>query len=83
MILTLDAVIHFFSQDTLAYDDVSSDQESYFDHMSPRCDIDLENSNSNNINFRMTLWLTMLHHHTKFGNKMACDSENIIRTNIP
>ena len=24
----------------------------------------------------------MLHHHTKFGNKMFCGSEDIIRTNI-
>ena len=24
----------------------------------------------------------MLHHHTKFGNKMFCDSEDIIQTNI-
>ena len=56
--LDLDAVIQFFSQGTLAYDDVSSDQvwqpgnqqfrkycrKSYFDHMSPCCDLDLENS---------------------------------------
>ena len=30
---------------------------------------------------RKTLWHTMLHHHTKFGNKMFCDLENIIQTN--
>ena len=30
----------------------------------------------------MKLRLMMLHHHTKFGNKMFCDSENIIQTNI-
>ena len=30
----------------------------------------------------MTLGLMMLHHHTKFGNKMFCDSGNI-QTNIP
>ena len=24
----------------------------------------------------MTLWLMMLHHHTKFGNKMFCNSED-------
>ena len=28
----------------------------------------------------MTLWLMILHHHTKFGNKMFCDSEDIIWT---
>ena len=28
----------------------------------------------------MALWLMMLHDHTKFGNKMFCDSENIIPT---
>ena len=27
----------------------------------------------------MALWLMLLHHHTKSGNKMFCDSENIIR----
>ena len=32
--------------------------------------------------FQMTLLLMMLHHHTKFGNKMFCSSEDIIRTNI-
>ena len=28
----------------------------------------------------MTLWLMMLHHHTKFGNKIFCGSEDIIQT---
>ena len=32
--------------------------------------------------FCMTLWLMMLHHHTKFGIKMICGSEDIILTNI-
>ena len=32
--------------------------------------------------FCMTLWLMMLHHHTKFGNKMFCSSEDIIWTKI-
>ena len=27
-------------------------------------------------------WLMMLHHHTIFGNKIFCDSENIIRIKI-
>ena len=30
----------------------------------------------------MTLWLMVLHHHTKFGNKMLNGSEDIIWTNI-
>ena len=80
---------------TLASYDISSDQvwlprnqqfrkysrKSYFNHMSPRCDLDLKDSN-NNIFFPMTLWLMILHHHTKFGTKMFCDSENIIQANI-
>ena len=92
--LTLIAVFQFFSQDTLAYDGVSSDQvwlprnqqfrrysrKSYFDHMSPCCDLDLENRNQ--FFFHMTLWLIMLHHHTKFGNKTFCSSGDIIWTNI-
>ena len=58
--------------------------------MNPRCDLDLEDSKktptttkktNQTKNLRMTLWVMMLHHHTKFGNKMFCDSENI-RTNI-
>ena len=48
--------------------------------MSPHCDLDLEDSR--NKIFCMALWLMMLHHHTKVCNKMFCDSENIIWTNI-
>ena len=47
--------------------------------MSPHCDLDLEDSNNNN-KICMTIQLMMLHHHTKFGNKMFCESENIIQT---
>ena len=36
-------------------------KESYFDHMSPCCDLDLEDSTFFPL---MTLWLMMLHHHT-------------------
>ena len=46
--------------------------------MSPHCDFDLEDSNNNNKISHMTLWL-MFHHHTKFGNKLFCDLENIIQ----
>ena len=46
--------------------------------MSPWCDLDLEDSKQ--LFSRMILWLMMLHHHTKYGNKMSCDSENIICT---
>ena len=56
-------------------------EESYFDHMSPRCDLDLEDSKQFFF-FCMTIWLTMLHHHTKFGYKLVCGSEDIIRINI-
>ena len=30
--------------------------------------------------FCMTLWLMMLHYHTRFGNKMFCGSEYIVQT---
>ena len=32
--------------------------------------------------FRMTLWLMILHHYSKFDNKIFCGSEDIIWTNI-
>ena len=35
--------------------------------MSPRCDLDLEDSKQ--FLFRVTLWLILQHHHTKFDNK--------------
>ena len=47
--------------------------------MNPRCDLDLKDANL----FRMTLWFMRLQHHTKFGNKMFCDSEDVIQTNMP
>ena len=46
--------------------------------MSPRCDRDLEDSKQ--FLFCVTLWLNLQHHHTKFGNKMFCGSEDITRT---
>ena len=48
--------------------------------MSLRCDLGLEDSKQ--FLFRMTLWVILLHQHTKFGNKMFCGSKDIIRTNI-
>ena len=48
--------------------------------MRPRCDLDLEDSKQ--FLFCVTLWLILQHHHTKFGNKMFCGSEDIIWTNI-
>ena len=59
----------FFSQDILAYGDVSSDQvwlprnqqfrkysrKSHFDHMSPHYDLDCKDSNNNNKNLQDTL----------------------------
>ena len=92
MTLTLNAVIHFFSQDTLAYDDVSSDQvwlpgNQQFREYSRKSHILITWA------FTVTLALKIaidrftlalkLHHHTKFGNKMFCDSENIIKQHIP
>ena len=47
----------------------------YFDHMSPHCDHDLGDSEQF---FHMILWLTTLHNHIKFGNKMFSSSEDII-----
>ena len=32
--------------------------------------------------FFMTLWLIMLQKHTRFGDKMFCGSEDIVRTKI-
>ena len=43
--------------------------------MCPRCDRDLEDSKQ--FLFCVTLWLNLQHHHTKFGNKMFCGSEDI------
>ena len=45
----------FFSQDSLASNDVSSvlvwlPRNQHFDHMSPHCGLDLENSNNNKTN---------------------------------
>ena len=48
---------------------------SYFDHTSPCCDLDLENSNNY---FCMTLQLIMMHHNTEFGYKMFSGLKNII-----
>ncbi len=39
-----------------------------FDHKSPHGDFDLEDSKQ--FLFPMTLWLILLHHHTKFGNNV-------------
>ena len=47
--------------------------------MSPLCDLDLEDSN-NNKTISAWFWIMLLHHYTKLGNKMYCDSENIIWT---
>ena len=94
MTLTLNAELQFFSPDTLAYNDESSDQvqlprnqqfrkysrKSYFDHKSPCCDLHLDLEDSTHKKICMTLWLIMLHHHTKFGNKTFRDLENFIQT---
>ena len=47
--------------------------------MSPCYDLDLENSKPI---FLHAFWPTVMHHNTKFGNKMLGSLENIIWTNI-
>ena len=42
--------------------------------MSPRCNLDLEDSKQ--FLFCVTLSLILQHHQTKFGNKMFCGSED-------
>ena len=49
--------------------------------MSPRCDLDLENS-KRLFFFCMTLQLIMMHSNTEFGNKMFGGLENIIWINV-
>ena len=56
--------------------------ESDFDHISRQCDLDLEDSKTKHNKICMTLPLMMLYHHTKFGNKMFCNSEDTIQANI-
>ena len=91
--LTLNAVIQFFPQDTLAYDDISSDQvwlpkNRQFRKYSRKSHILIIWALAVTLTIATTtkmsawLWLMMLHHHTKFGNNMVCDSENITQTNI-
>ena len=47
--------------------------------MNPHCDLDLENSTPI---FCRTLQFIMMHHHTKFDDKIFGGSEDIIWTNI-
>ena len=92
--MTLNAVIQLFSQDTLAYDNVSSDQVWLPRNQQFRkyrrknyiliiwaLNVTLTLKIATN-KICMTLWLIMLHHYTKFGNKKFCDSEDITWTNI-
>ena len=53
---------------------------SCFGHMSPSCDLSLDDSKQ--LFFCMTLWLMVLHYNTKFSIKMICIWEDIIWTNI-
>ena len=46
--------------------------------MRPCCGLDLENRTQS---FCMALRLMMMHHNSKFGNKMSCGLEEIIWTN--
>ena len=84
----------FFSQDTLAYDDVPSDQvwlpkNEQFRRYTWKSHILIVwaltvtlTLKIANIFFRMALWLIMLHCHTKFGDKIYCGSKDIIQTYI-
>ena len=75
-----------FPQDTLADDALLSNQvwlqtdQSSFDYISLHCDLDTEESEL--IFFCTTLWLMMMHHHTKFGNKMLGILAGINWTNL-
>ena len=40
----------------------------------------LKTANKQTKLFRVTVWLILQHHHTKFGNKMFCGLEDSIRT---
>ena len=74
--------------DTLVYNNALSNQvwwqkdqlfrrysrNLYFDHMSLCYDLDLENSKPI---FLHALWLMMIHHNTKFGDKMFGSLEDI------
>ena len=91
--LDLECSNPIFQQDTLSYDAILPNQiwlqtnqqfrrynrKSYFDYISPCCDLDIEHSKPI---FCLTLWLMMLHYHTRFGVKLFCGSEDITRTNI-
>ena len=47
--------------------------------LSLHCDLDIEH---NEQIFLHTLFLMMLHDHTRFGDKIFCGSEDIVQTNI-
>ena len=68
-----------FPQDTLAYDAVLPNQVWLQTDQHLAVTLTLETVKQF---FRMTLWLMMLHKHTKFDNKMISGSEDIILTNI-
>ena len=92
--LDLECSNPIFQQGTLAYDAVLSNQVWLQTDQQVRT----YNRNShiliiwalavaltlNTVNpfFCTTLWLMMLHYHTRFGNKMFCGSEDIVLTNI-
>ena len=46
--------------------------------MSPHCDLDPEHSKTITLYQCVTLWLMMMHHHTKFGYKSLNCSYKII-----
>ena len=84
--LGLECSNHIFQQDTLGYDAVLANQVwLQTDQQFRRLKIVKVKAlaviltlNIVNQFFCMTLWLLMLHYHTRFGNKMFCGSEDII-----
>ena len=89
--LDLECSSPIFRQDALAYDSLSSDQvwlpkiQQFRRYSSQSHNLIIWalavilTLKITDIFFRMTLWLILLHHHTKFGNKMFCGSDDNIR----
>ena len=89
-------IIQSFSQDTLVYDEISSEQvwlprNQQFRKYSRKTHSFIISALAVTLTlkiapkkcfFHKTLWLMMLHHHTNFGIKMFCELENIVQTNI-
>ena len=55
------------------------ERKSYFDYISPHCDLDFEHNEPIFLHDTLAYYM---HDHTRFGDKMFCDSEDIVWTNI-